>query len=54
MKKNYRHDELGEKRCVLCNKQLKKRIELDRPKAELCYRCFKGLPPKEEDNVKTS
>jgi hypothetical protein len=49
MQKSYRYDELGKKECVKCGKKLKKRIELERPTADKCFRCFKGLPPKKEE-----
>ena len=48
-KKLYKHTELGEKRCIQCGKRLKKRIELEKPTADKCYRCFKGLPPVKEN-----
>jgi hypothetical protein len=49
MRKRFAHDELGEKECVDCGRKLKKRIEVERPEWEKCYRCFKGLPPKQQE-----
>ena len=43
-KKSHSYDVLGDKRCIKCNKRLKKRIELEKPNFNKCYRCFKGLP----------
>ena len=49
MKKSYKHDVLSEtKRCVKCGKRLKKRIEIEHPNFIKCYRCYKGLPVKED------
>jgi len=49
--KSYKYNELGSKRCVKCSKKLKRRIIEEHPKFDLCYRCFKGLPPKKEENI---
>jgi len=46
-KKSYSYNDLGEKRCIKCNKRLKRRIQLEHSKFDQCYRCFKGLPPKD-------
>lgn len=48
-KKSYKHTELGNKCCSKCGRKLKKRIELEHPKFNLCYRCYKGLPPIKEE-----
>lgn len=34
--------------CVRCGKRLKKRIEVEKPRFDQCYRCYKGLPKKKE------
>jgi hypothetical protein len=51
MQKSYRFDELGDKECLDCGKKLKKRLEQEKPTVTLCYRCYKGLPPKKEEEV---
>ena len=48
-KKLYKYDILGDKRCVVCGRRLKKRIEVEHPTFDRCYRCFKGLPPRNSD-----
>ena len=48
-KKSYKYDKLGDKRCVVCGRKLKKRIEIEHPTFDKCYRCFKGLPPRNSD-----
>ena len=50
-KKSYSYDVLGDKRCIKCNKRLKKRIELEHNSFLLCYRCYKGLPPIQDKNI---
>ena len=48
MKKNYAYDVLSDKQCIVCGKKLKKRIEIEHPNFTKCYRCYKGLPIREE------
>ena len=50
-KRSYSYDVLGDKRCIKCNKRLKKRIELEKPTFNKCYRCYKGLPPIQDKNI---
>jgi len=54
LKKAYSYDDLGEKRCIKCNKLLKKRIQVEHPRFTKCYRCFRGLPPKESKEAPDS
>jgi len=51
MKKSYSYNVLGEKKCIKCGKLLKKRIELEHPGFVKCYRCFHGLPLKEQKKI---
>ena len=41
MRKEFSFDELSDKRCVECGKQLKKRIAQNKPTADLCFACHK-------------
>lgn len=45
-RKLYSYNVLSSKRCVVCGRKMKKRIVEEHPKFDKCYRCFKGLPPK--------
>lgn len=43
-RKSYPYNIMSEnKKCLKCGKPLKKRIEVEHPKFNLCYRCYKGL-----------
>lgn len=41
MKKPFRHTELSDRRCIDCERRLKKNLISRKPTAKRCYKCYR-------------
>jgi len=42
MKKSYPFNEMGDRRCVVCGRPIKRRLVEEKPTATKCFQCFRA------------